>query len=147
MEYSELREKVARGAKFSIDFKKRTLKMNGVLIDVNYVEWEGSNMVVNPMRYFEYVYEKYKYSVPSERSEKRQRNYFYALPYEKLDDDQLINGERREYARFELEFAILFAIVHNKIQWQDDWGSWFWQSDTDKDFVILREWVEPQQDK
>lgn len=147
MTEGELVRKVEEGAKFSIDFKKRTLRMNGKNIDPKSVEMPFKEDFDGLMTNLKIEYNDYKYSVPSERSEKRQRNYFKALPYEELNDDELCYGMRREKARFILEFHILKAIVDGLLTWQDDWGSWFWQSDTDKDFVILREWVEPQQDK
>lgn len=143
----ELERKVEEGAKFSIDFKKRTLKINGKNIDPKSVEMSFKEDFDGLMTNLKIEYNDYKYSVPSERSEKRQRNYFKALPYEELDDHQMCYGMRREKARFILEFHILKAIVDGLLTWQKDWGSWFWQSDTDKDFVILREWIEPQQDK
>lgn len=146
MKYLELREKVGRGARFSIDFKKRTLKMNGKPIDVKdvYCELPEEDDVLS---YLHDTYELYKHSVPSEKSEKRQRNYFKALPYDKLTDDDMLYNLRREETRFMLEFAILKLIVDGKLKWNEEWGSWFWQDPNDKDFVILREWVEPQQEK
>lgn len=145
MKYSELREKVERGARFTIDFKKRTLRVNGKAVDISITrEFSFDDMSANDiLREIEEYYESYKRSVPSERSEKRQRNYFKALPYEQLTDKELCYGMHRETARFELEFYVLAAIISGAFTWQDDWGTWFWQSDTDKDLVILREWIEP----
>lgn len=146
MEYSELCEKVARGAKFSIDFKKRTLKMNGKLVDMKEVDYTGPEED-EVMDILHDAYEIYKHSVPSERSEKRQRNYFKALPYDELTDDDMLYNLRRDETRFMLEFTILRLIVDGKLKWHEEWGSWFYQDPKDKDFVILREWVEPQRDK
>lgn len=142
MKYSELREKVERGARFSIDFKKRTLKVNGKLVDPKTVDCDTCG--VDIMDAIETFYHAYKHSIPSERSEHRQRNYFKALPYEELNDAELCFGEHRETARFRLEFLILRAIIDGRLTWQPNWGNWFWQSEHDKDLVILREWIEPK---
>lgn len=144
MTYSELRQRVERGTKFSIDLKKRTLRMNGKLVDLKDVECvdDGDTDILGTLHR---LYEGYKRSIPSERSESRRKNYFKALPYEKLTDDDMLYGYHREEARFVLEFCILKYIVDGKLKWNEDWGKWFWQDPEDKDFVILREWVEPQQ--
>lgn len=147
MKYSELREKVERGARFTIDFKKRTLRVNGKLVEIddNGIYDVGIHYdVPTVMEDMEKFYNTYKHSIPSARSEKRQRNYFKALPYEQLSDDELCYGQHRETARFDLEFFILRALQLGRLTWQKEWGTWFWQSDKDKDLVILREWVEPQ---
>lgn len=142
----ELGRKIDEGAKFSIDFKKRTFKLNGKLIDPKSVDMmEEDNSFEGFMTKMKIEYNDYKYSVPSERSESHRKNYFKALPYEQLDDHELCYGMHREKARFYLEFRVLRGIVDGVLVWQKDWGNWFWQSDTDKGFVILREWVEPQQ--
>ena len=58
----------------------------------------------------ENLYHKYKYSIPSERSEKyRQREYFRALKPDEMTDEQLVTGEDRNYARAALEAFILCA--------------------------------------
>lgn len=147
MNYSELREKVERGARFTIDFKKRTLRVNGKEVEIT-DDKEVENIIASwgddLMFSIENLYQIYKVSVPSERSEKHQHNYFKALPYEKLTDWQMMYGMRRELAKFNLEYVILKAIIMGALTWHDEWGTWFWQSDTDKDLVILREWIEPQ---
>lgn len=143
MKYSELLDKVSRGASFSIDFKKRTLKVSGKMYNIS----EDTEVKVpsgaDVMTLATGLYEDYKQSIPSERSE-RCKSYFKALPYEEIDDEHMMYGMRRESARFTLEFFLLKMIATKVITWQSDWGSWFWQSPADKDFVILREWVEPK---
>lgn len=147
MKYSELREKVEHGARFSIDFKKRTLKVSGKNIEIDDNDFYDSGLdydVPTIMADTERLYYIYKHSIPSERSERRQRNYFKSMPYKELTDEELCYGQHRETARFDLEFYILRALQLGRLTWQKEWGSWFWQSDEDKDLVILREWVEPK---
>lgn len=118
--------------------------MNGKLVDLKDVECvdDGDTDIMGTLHR---LYENYKVSVPSERSESRRKNYFKALPYKALSDENMLYGYHREEARFVLEFCILKYIVDGKLKWDEDWGKWFWQDPEDKDFVILREWVEPQQ--
>lgn len=142
MKYEELLEKIDRGAKFSIDLKKRTLKVNGKSVDLSGIEYNiDTSKPLIPL--VEELYGYYKRSIPSERSESRQRNYFKALKYEQLSDDDMLYGVPREHARFELEFCILKTVYDGILKWDESWGSWFWQSKKDKDLVILREWIEP----
>ena len=72
MTYSELIKKVNRGNSFSINFKKRELRINKKTIDLKSIEWQtdfqlASNGELNKLYPFYYAY---KHSVPSERSER-----------------------------------------------------------------------------
>nr|WP_295440300.1 hypothetical protein [uncultured Prevotella sp.] len=91
----------------------------------------------------EFLYEYYKRSVPSERSESHRRYYFKALPEKDLTDEDMMYGDNREVERFKLEFFVLGSIISGKLIWKEEWGSWFWQSPSDKDLIILRDWIEP----
>ena len=139
---------VEQGANFKIDFRSRNLKIDGKPIIRNGV-WEGElgvSMcgVENFLAQVEELYRRYKHSVPSERSESKSRRYFKALPESDLDDAAMLYGERRDNAQVELELYILCQIL-NGLTWDSEtMGKWFWQSKTDKDLVILRSWVEPE---
>ena len=139
---------VEQGANFKIDFRSRNLKIDGKPIIRNGV-WEGElgvSMcgVENFLAQVEELYRRYKHSVPSERSESKSRRYFKALPESDLDDAAMLYGERRDNAQVELELYILCQIL-NGLTWDSEtMGKWFWQSKTDKDLVILRNWVEPE---
>lgn len=64
-----------------------------------------------------------------------------------LSDTDMLYGELREVARFELEAYVLFCIALGVFVWDEErMGKWFWQSEEDKDLVILRQWVEPEHD-
>lgn len=144
MEYVDLVKKVNRGASFSINFKKRELRVDKKTIDLKSIEWQAdvqlaSNGDLNELYPFYYAY---KHSVPSERSERVSKHYFKALPTNKLSDNDFMYGMPRELARFNLEMALLREIVFGNLKWNDKtMGTWFWQSPDDKDFVILKEWV------
>lgn len=144
MEYVDLIKKVNRGVSFSINFKKRELRIDKKLIDLKSIEWQAdfqlaSNSELNKLYPFYYAY---KHSVPSERSERASRHYFKALSVKELSDNDFMYGMPRELARFNLEMALLRELVFGNLKWDDKtMGTWFWQSPDDKDFIILKEWV------
>lgn len=144
MKYSELTTKVERGASFSINFKKRELRLNKKLIDLKSIEWKAESEIhfnggLNSLYPFYYAY---KHSVPSERSERASKHYFKALSVKVLSDNDFLYGMPRELARLHLEMALLYEIVFGNLKWDDQtMGTWFWQSPNDKDFIILKEWV------
>ena len=144
--YQQVVQAVENGAKFSVDFRSRSLRLNGrsVIREGNY---EGS-LGVEPCTEKEFLsqieerYLRYKHSVPSERSASRSRNYFLALPEKDLDDEDMLYGERRDKAQIELELYILCKLL-NGFRWNaETMGKWFWQSTRDKDLVLLRQWID-----
>ena len=145
--YQETVRAVDNGAKFKIDFRRRSLKIDGT-----YIIRDGKcdrELGVPPSTEDEFfakmeeLYRRYKHSVPSERSESRPRRYFKALQEKDLDDGDMLYGERRDKAQAELELYLLCQILGG-FRWNPKtMGHWFWQSRTDRDLVILREWVEP----
>ena len=153
--YLELLERVSNGESFHVDFEKRNMKVgNGYLIkdgefdetktlldDFGFHEFHTLNDI---LRNIETLYEKYKYSLPSERSDNKRRKYFKALPMEEITDEQLMIAERREYSRAVLEGFVLCMIVSGQLVWDENvmQGKWFYQSKGDSDLVLLRSWVE-----
>lgn len=151
--YLELIERVSNGESFHIDFEKRNMK-----VGKDYLIKEGQfdeTKVLFPKMYDVYdlysalhiirtLYRSYKYSLPSERSDNKRRQYFKALPMEELTDEQLMTAERREIAQAVLEGMVLCLIVSGKLIWDEDvmQGKWFYQSQTDPDLILLRSWVE-----
>ncbi len=54
----------------------------------------------------------------------------------------MLYGERRDKAQIELELYILCQLL-NGFQWNTETlGKWFWQSTRDKDLVLLRQWID-----
>ena len=147
MTYEEIINAVENGAKFTINFQKRTCRVNGKVVmseedkpkDTPYLTPEV--VIVG----IEQRYSAYKHSVPSERSESHRRYYFKALPEKELSDEDMMYGEQREVARCKLELRLLTYIIQGYITWQKEWGSWFYQSPNDKDLIILRSWIEPRE--
>ncbi len=145
--YQEAISAVESGANFKVDFALRSLKIDGKHI-IKDGEYEGT-LGVEPaseneiLTHIEELYLRYKHSMPSERSESKSRRYFMALSEKKLTDEDMMYGERRDKAQIELELYLLCQILQG-FKWNTEtMGNWFWQSSTDKDLVILREWIEP----
>lgn len=145
--YQESVRAVEAGARFKVDFQTRSLKVNGkhVIRDGTY---EGNLGMpdCSEEEFFsnvEELYRRYKHSIPSERSESTSRRYFMALPEKDLNDEDMLYGQRRDKAQIELELFILCQLL-NGFRWNTEkFGRWFWQSKEDKELVLLRQWVEP----
>lgn len=146
--YHEAVLAVGDGARFKVDFRTRSLKLDGKYI-IQAAEYEGE-LGIPPcgedgfFPHVEELYRRYKHSVPSLRSEGKSRLYFKALPEKELSDEAMLYGEHREKAQIELELYILCQILQG-FRWSPEtMGKWFWQSKKDKDLVILRSWIETE---
>lgn len=142
MKKQDILDAVQHGKKFYANFTKRTVRIDRKVYAVKDIEDDTENLDEDGfMARLTEAYETYKHSIPSEQSDRHRKNYFKALPYEQLSDDAILYGEPRELARCKLELEFLLGVVHGKLRWHDDWGTWFWQSPKDKDFVILKAWM------
>ena len=141
--YKETIEAVESGARFSIDFQERSLKVNGKYI-INKGEFGGTlgiQIPVNPLGEIEKFYRRYLHSIPSERSLSKKSIYFRALPERELGDEDMLYGIPREVAQVILELYTLCAILQNKINWDDfAAGKWFWQSPNEPSLILLKQW-------
>lgn len=135
--------KVDDGARFMVNLEKRTLRLDGRLVNLDEVDVFPVDEAVM-FRCIEDLYWQYRHSVPSERSESHRRRYFKALPEDELSDEDMIYGATRETARCRLELFILLMLRSGQLYWHEQWGSWFYQSPYEKEFIILRAWVEPK---
>lgn len=145
--FQETIQAVRNGAKFKVDFRSRTLKLNGkyIIKDGKFEGELGIELSSNTNEFLsqvEELYYRYKHSIPSERSESKSHRYFVTLPERSLSDEDMLYGERRDKTQIELELYILCQIL-NGFKWNpEEMGKWFWQSKEDKDLVILRNWIE-----
>lgn len=150
--FKELVERVSDGETFHIDFEKRTMRVGKDFLVKN-GEYDTSRPLFNnpdepcPMelilRTIDVLYQRYKYSLPSERSDSKRRTYFKALRMEEIPDEELFGAERREVAKSKLEGFILCMILEGRFKWDESaMGKWFWQSKFDDDLIILRQWIE-----
>ena len=148
--YEELIKRVEEGESFYVNFKNRSLKIENKFVitdglyDKERILYDTSTIAMpDILERIEMLYANYKYSLPSEKSESRRRQYFKALPVDKLTDKQMATGENREVARAKLEGFMLCMIVDGFFVWnEEEMGKWFWQSQRDLDLVILRNWIE-----
>lgn len=137
---------VTNGAKFSVDFKKRSLKLNGEYLvkDGNALIERGYPLYVpeNFLFHIKDFYYAYKHSIPSERSESQGKRYFNALPENELSDEDMMYGQYREFCRAQLEVYIFCCIIEGA-KWDESWGKWFWYDTDEPNLILLREWFEP----
>ena len=145
--YEELLSRVEQGEKFQINFEKRNMKVGKDWL-IKEGEWNKERELIgippaisNPFDVIEVYYNRFKTSMPSERSEAKRKGYFKALSVDELTDEQMITGQNREVAQARLEGYILIAILSGWT-WQDEYGKWFWQSKTKPDLIILKQWIE-----
>ena len=145
MTYDEIINAVENGAKFTINFQKRTCRVNGKIVMSEEDKPKDTPYLTHAVVLFaiEQRYKAYKHSVPSERSESHRRYYFKALPEKELSDEDMMYGERREVARCKLELYVLMQLLRGNLAWENRWGTWFWRSENDRDLIILRDWIEP----
>ena len=150
--YQELVQRVNEGETFYVDFETRTMKVGKNFLIKNgeydttrelYSEYFSIPNLPAVLQMIRQLYELYKYSLPSERSENKRRKYFKALPIDELTDEQLIFAEKRECSQAALEGFVLCMILLGALYWDNTiMGKWFWQSRDDSDLVILKNWIE-----
>lgn len=150
----EVLERVSNGERFNIDFERRNLRLGKQYIikdgqyDTNeYISLDTDTDLETVLHEIEGLYQKYKYSTPSERSENKRRKYFKALPIEELTDEQLVIGESREVAQAMLESYILCRIISGTLYWDEErMGRWFYQGE-DPDLIILKSWINKEREE
>lgn len=144
--YKECLAKVEAGARFRINFETRCLVLNGkhIIKDGKYdgdlgLEPQPLSVVLSEI---EGLYRRYRYSIPSEISDSRRKTYFQAIPEHELSDDDMLYGERREYAQAALELYVLCSILNGSLVW-DDFAKdkWFWKSPNEDSLIILKQWI------
>lgn len=145
--YKETIEKVADGARFSVSFPNRSLKVSGkwTIKDGKHEGELGVPVVDDVVAEIERLYGRYYHSVPSERSDHNTKQYFRALDGYDLSDDDMWYGKRREEARAELEVYFLCALINGTLKWEmlealNPKASWFWQSPTHPTLIIFKSW-------
>lgn len=138
--YSELLDRVSKGAKFKIDLAAKTLKIDGkeIILEGNLFEKNDLTNIgittTSPIEIIEQLYANYKRSVPSAHHNGN-KPYFKCDSVEELTDDEIAFNMQRNVAQAALEgYVLLGGLI-----WTND-DHWFWQG-TDKDLIILREWV------
>lgn len=145
--YDTVIEQVSNGARFSVDFKKRTLRINGRIVDL---KDKPLGVPVHPilegwLEEVEDRYDAYKYSRPTKTSMAKERKAkFKALSVAELikecGHDALSNPKSRDVAQAELEIFILFSLVNGSFNPDELFTKdWFFQG-TDKSLIIRKDW-------
>lgn len=149
MTRNEIIDKVAAGSKFYVNFANRSVRVDGKVVVENgdfgedTYEKEDDFSLEGTLATIEELYDEYRHSVPSERSESHRKTYFIALKEKDLGDDDMMYGEQREISRARLETYVLEAISRGWLYWDEEkMGSYYWQSKKHKSLIILRDWVE-----
>lgn len=145
--YQESLRMIAHGATFHVDLPNKSLRVGGksVIKDGKYEGELGASLLLpatnseQALENIKHLFEKYRHSVPSERSDSKRRLYFRALPVDGLCDEDMAYGAPREFAQAELEIYLLCVILDGTLVW-DDFAKdkWFWQSG---DLVLLKKWI------
>lgn len=139
--YDEIINSVSNGSVFNVDLKKKVLQLdkNNVPLDNMSVNISSSEDMLSTIHK---LFERYKYSVPSERSEGKRRRYFKALKLSEIDYDDFMFGEGRDTAQIKLELYVLLSSIYYKNFWEEIFKEhFFYQSDKDRDLIILKDWV------
>lgn len=155
--YKDLLDAVDNGKKFKVDLvnkslwidRKQIIKKGEIVHDEDkskdlIKEWDLAlhfkcmPLNENPWDIIEVLYKEFKHSAPSKHS--NNRGYFKALSLEDLSDADLAYGYDREFAQAMLEGYILLASIIGWIKWENE-SHWFWQSDSDRELVVLKEWI------
>ena len=139
--YDEIINSVSSGSVFNVDLKKKVLQLdkNNVPLDNINVNISSSEDMLSTIHK---LFERYKHSVPSERSEGKRRRYFKALKLSEIDYDDFMFGEGRDTAQIKLELYVLLSSIYHKDFWEEIFKEqFFYQSDKDKDLIILKDWV------
>ena len=139
--YDEIINSVSSGSVFNVDLKKKVLQLdkNNIPLDNINVNISSSEDMLSTIHK---LFERYKHSVPSERSEGKRRRYFKALKLSEIEYDDFMFGEGRDTAQIKLELYVLLSSIYHKDFWEEIFKEqFFYQSDKDKDLIILKDWV------
>lgn len=145
--YETAIEKVSNGARFNVDFKKRSLRINGKAVDLQKMPL---GIPIHPdldtwLDEVENLYDTYKYSRPTKSSMAKERTAkFKALSVSELikecGHDALSNPKSRDVAQAELEIFILLSLVNESFKPEELFTKdWFFQG-TDKSFILRKDW-------
>lgn len=137
MTQTEIIGRVRRGGVLTVDLPGRTYTLDGKTHPASTITRDKPSE--DPWKRLESLYAVYKHSIPSERSDRRRRNWFKALPESGLTDNDLLYGTGRNEAQAELELHALACISDGTMTWENP-EQWFWKSPNDPDLVLLKEW-------
>lgn len=145
--YHETIKKVEDGARFTVNYETRSLKIDGKYIIKN-GQYEGELLspidTISALSYIEALYNRYRHSIPSERSDNKRKTYFQPLSEHEMSDEDMLYGESRDVAQVSLELYVLCSILNGSLDWDKfAKGKWFWKSEKYPTLIILKQWIQP----
>ena len=142
--YRDTLEAVGSGAKWSVDFKTRTLKVNGKVVplegDLGIEVYDDLDKWLDDV---EGLYDAYKFSRPTISSMSKARfAKFKALSLAEMTEmfghDALTNPIDRDTAQCGLELFILLSLVNGSLKPEELFAKdWFYQG-ADKSFILRK---------
>lgn len=146
--YEKLMEGVNKGKRFYINFETRKMKVGGNML-INEGVWNNEfELGVEKvplevcLQNIEKLYNEYKYSLPSKRSERKRKKYFKALSFEEIPGEYLIKGSLREKCQAALEGYVLCSVLNGNLYWDESvMGKWFWKSKEYPELILLKTWI------
>lgn len=140
--YEKAEHQLSSGAHWSIDLKKRSLRVgHKYLIEDGKYENELGDYgnTGDTVADVERLFLLFQSSIPSQRSQSQKKSYFHATPLKDLSTEDMLFGEGREMCRFRLEMYILCSILDGSFN--IPFSGWFWRSERVPELVIKHEWV------
>lgn len=125
----------------TVDLKQHSAKDGRRYLIQNGDPVAGFQIRTEPVTFdeLEQLYQTYKHSTPN--TKRLNKQYFKADAFEDMSTSDVVSGANRNEAQEALEMTLLQGILNGSLKWPDP-AKWFWQSETDKDFVLLREWFQ-----
>lgn len=146
--YGYIAKSANEGKPVKVDFKAKSIKVGEVFVmtdghltdkEMDFGAFAADVISKDVVEQMEYVYGLYKHSIPTEKSDNDRHPHFKALDASELSDDDWVHGLKRDLLKAVLESFVLCAYVHGLLDGLFD-GKYFWQSEKDKDLVILADW-------
>jgi hypothetical protein len=143
--YSYLLDRVSQGAKFNINLVEKILKIDGkeIVLEGNLIDEDNMKFLcisdLSPWEQVEYLYKKYKRSVPSTHNNGN-KPYFKADSIDDLTDDEIAFNGVRNWCQAVLEGFMLLAGLSGWLKFENE-NHWFWQSKVFPELVVLKEWI------
>lgn len=154
--YTDLIETAKNGGRFKVDLMDKSLwigrkqiikekvyeqdKSKDLIEEYDLCEFGmGIPLKENPWEVVDELYAIYYNSVPGKNAGKKY--YFKALPVDQLSTAEIAYNPDRDYAYAILAGYILLGSLQGWLTWQ--YGDyWYWRSENNDNFVILRNWIE-----
>ena len=159
--YNDLLNAADQGKKFKVDLINKSLWINRRLVikkgEIYHEEDKSKDLIIpddlanhfgsgiskDPWELLEIISSEFEKSVPGKNETK---SYFKAKSVDELTDADLAYNYDRNFAVAMLEGFILLAGLAGILKWQNP-KHWFWQSSSNKNFVVLRNYIELHENK